>query len=135
MTRLHCLPGVKREFYQTIYSGVKLETSPTKGTAKRKSSISGQLLTPNISLINSQKSNTVCGIFSILWMTFVCRWGVSRFAVIYESTLPCVTDLSMRLGLAQGSLSGLPGVSDRTSLSAWGCVRLCYRVCVCVCKS
>ena len=50
--------------------------------------------------------------------------------LIHESTsLPGVTDLSISPGLAQGGLSGLPGVSNGTSLSA--CVCVC--VCVCVC--
>lgn len=75
-----------------------------------------------------RKSNSVCGIFSVLWKTFSCRRGVSRFALIYESTsLPCVTDLSMSRGLALGGLSGLPGVSDGTSLSLLG-----GGVCMCV---
>lgn len=89
---------------------------------------------PNTPFVNSSKSNTVCGIFSILWMTFFCRQGVFRSAVIYETTsLPCVTYLSMSPGLAQGSLSGLPGVSDGTSLSAWGCVCVtCELMSVCV---
>lgn len=43
--------------------------------------------------------------------------------MIYESTSPlCVTDLSMSRSLALGCLSGLPGISDGTSLCAWGCV-------------
>ena len=102
----------------------KLSYSRTTGMKKKLWSAS---CSANIPFVNSQKSNTVCGIFTFFWMTFSCRRGVSMSVLIHESTsLPGVTDLSISPGLAQGGLSGLPGVSNGTSLSA------CVCVCVCV---
>lgn len=60
-------------------------------------------------------------------MTFSCWWGVSRSALIHESTsLPCVTDLSMSPGLAQGE------VCQAYLVLAMGHLSHALGLCVCV---
>lgn len=73
-----------------------------------------------------RQSKAVGGIFNILWMTFSCWWGVSRSLLLHESTsLPCVTDLPLSPGLAQGEVCQAYLVLAMGHLSH-GCVYVCY---------